>query len=442
MMSQQDSDKQVSFRDVAACFSEEEWNLLHEWQKDIYRNVMNEIHQALVSLGPVIATAVFSLSVTEKEELHLMGNRISERRHAANNFSGGRFGNPEVSVKKKREKHVYLKNPQEEKERESHSCRNPGEKQGCMPLHNDTFLRMEDKSAVRLDHLGADARASSAEPGSVISLKIKQEDDTSSVAQLHCPQAQSLRRPTGDPVLMSVSSQSLASKQQFYYQKETDSEVAENPSGNGRRHRKVESASSIICNEKTTFKTLHEKATLEALQSTEKGASVRNSQWSDHDPEQRDEEAPPHETEFMHPEDSTFYPGTSSLERLDTYSDCESNPWSANFLTCPTSTENDCRPYACPECMKRFKTKQHLTRHQRTHSGERPYHCTECEKSFSLKHHLIGHQRTHTGERPYQCTECNKRFSLKGNLNNHMRTHMVTYEKAQLEGFSPRRNLL
>ncbi|KAJ1079780.1 hypothetical protein NDU88_000017 [Pleurodeles waltl] len=44
-------EEQVKFWDVAACFSEEEWMFLHEWQKDFYKNVMKEIHQALILMG-------------------------------------------------------------------------------------------------------------------------------------------------------------------------------------------------------------------------------------------------------------------------------------------------------------------------------------------------------------------------------------------------------
>ncbi|XP_030053481.1 zinc finger protein 560 isoform X3 [Microcaecilia unicolor] len=41
----------VTFKDVAAYFSEEEWAALEEWQKELYRSVMKEIHAALLSLG-------------------------------------------------------------------------------------------------------------------------------------------------------------------------------------------------------------------------------------------------------------------------------------------------------------------------------------------------------------------------------------------------------
>ncbi|KAJ1204802.1 hypothetical protein NDU88_000240 [Pleurodeles waltl] len=69
-MARRQSDKiPVTSYDAASLFSEEEWKLLHEWQKDLYKNVMTEIHQALIALGPLIATTVFTLRAKEKEDL-------------------------------------------------------------------------------------------------------------------------------------------------------------------------------------------------------------------------------------------------------------------------------------------------------------------------------------------------------------------------------------
>ncbi|XP_069091058.1 zinc finger protein 3 homolog [Pleurodeles waltl] len=88
--SQRDSHKApVTFRDVAAYFSEEEWKLLRNWQKELYKNVMKEIQQAFISLGPRIAASVFSLRAKEKEDIFQVD---SEKRHGADPSPGPRIG--------------------------------------------------------------------------------------------------------------------------------------------------------------------------------------------------------------------------------------------------------------------------------------------------------------------------------------------------------------
>ncbi|XP_069482326.1 uncharacterized protein [Ambystoma mexicanum] len=88
-MSQQRLQKvPATFCDVAACFSVEERKLLHEWQKELYRNVMKEIHQALSLLGPLIANSVFSLSAGDKEDVCPTGHVDFEGKNM-NNLSPG-----------------------------------------------------------------------------------------------------------------------------------------------------------------------------------------------------------------------------------------------------------------------------------------------------------------------------------------------------------------
>ncbi|XP_073532543.1 uncharacterized protein [Phyllobates terribilis] len=81
------------------------------------------------------------------------------------------------------------------------------------------------------------------------------------------------------------------------------------------------------------------------------------------------------------------------------------------------------KPHKCDQCDKTFHYPSNLVEHQRTHTGDRPYQCTECDKSFIKMSKLIVHLRIHTGERPYKCTECDKSFSQQSNLVVHQRTH-------------------
>ncbi|XP_073416794.1 uncharacterized protein [Dendrobates tinctorius] len=81
------------------------------------------------------------------------------------------------------------------------------------------------------------------------------------------------------------------------------------------------------------------------------------------------------------------------------------------------------KPFSCSECEKCFNTKTNFVRHLRIHTGEKPFSCSECGKCFNTKSELVTHQRCHTGEKPYSCSECGKCFTIKRNLVLHQRSH-------------------
>ncbi|KAE8605854.1 hypothetical protein XENTR_v10015349 [Xenopus tropicalis] len=57
----------VTFHDVAACFSAKEWARLEDWQKELYRNVIREIHATLEAMGCTIANSDVLLKIKEDD---------------------------------------------------------------------------------------------------------------------------------------------------------------------------------------------------------------------------------------------------------------------------------------------------------------------------------------------------------------------------------------
>ncbi|XP_013365327.1 PREDICTED: zinc finger protein 772 isoform X2 [Chinchilla lanigera] len=87
------------------------------------------------------------------------------------------------------------------------------------------------------------------------------------------------------------------------------------------------------------------------------------------------------------------------------------------------SVHTGARPYECIACGKFFSQSSDLIAHHRVHNGEKPYVCSECGKAFSHKHVLVQHHRIHTGERPYKCSECGKAFRQRASLVRHWKVH-------------------
>ena len=81
------------------------------------------------------------------------------------------------------------------------------------------------------------------------------------------------------------------------------------------------------------------------------------------------------------------------------------------------------KPFACPDCDKKFTQSYHLKSHHRTHTGEKPFACPDCGKKFTQSGELKVHRIIHTSEKPFACPDCDKQFSYGSHLNDHRRIH-------------------
>ncbi|XP_042888875.1 longitudinals lacking protein, isoforms H/M/V-like isoform X3 [Penaeus japonicus] len=77
---------------------------------------------------------------------------------------------------------------------------------------------------------------------------------------------------------------------------------------------------------------------------------------------------------------------------------------------------------------------QHL---QRQDDVMMPYRCPFCSRRFRRRDGLVLHVRTHTGERPYACPHCPVAFAQKSHLNRHIRTVHKVEPNAHLSGAPP-----
>lgn len=69
--------------------------------------------------------------------------------------------------------------------------------------------------------------------------------------------------------------------------------------------------------------------------------------------------------------------------------------------------------HGCEMCGKAFRDVYHLNRHKLSHSDEKPFECPICQQRFKRKDRMTYHVRSHDGgvHKPYVCSVCGKGFS-------------------------------
>ncbi|XP_075045962.1 uncharacterized protein LOC142106832 isoform X2 [Mixophyes fleayi] len=434
----------IIFHDVAASFTEEHWLRLENWQRDIYKNVMIEIHRALTTLGYAIA-------------------------------------NPDIlfNIKKPHEPCVRI------------DCSSGERKEIPIGDHPDIIIRIkevdgEDQIETFVESLD---RGSSPVITSIVSLNAKENHDlhdeacsdseqdmmSSAEAQGSCPyiiktekgifsiednETDGLGNPLGFKLGYAIKQEEESMSEDYLEEKdalncrspitvmvkdeeeddgpfEEEDELADNYStdlhfqdANTQHNDYLEEQIQNSLREPPEMKEAEEEP-------TEQGSTKKEDLKMCHDIKcvivKEEEEADEQQKDTAVSADSLKDTSVTCSRNIhqegQAYKCVECGEWFLGMtsLTLHQATHTSERPYSCDQCPKTYRYQSSLYKHKKTHKGKRPFACEDCDKSFSHNVYLLRHQLVHTRKKPFECTMCDKKFYRQAGLDkHHLVKHMIT----------------
>lgn len=460
-MAPRDSEKTpVTFCDVAAYFNEEEWKLLYEWQKDLYRNVMKEIQKALISLGPVIASSVFSLRNKEKE--HLLATDQQDYERAPENDHALAFSscNSEV-LRTQQEAETSLIQDQGLKGHEGCIDSNSGHKASTpsvpfgLSKTRETYA-MTQTSSERREHLNSSTGFSSF--SAKLETKFLDHDggdgeDCNTVEEMIPPVIKFRIKEENDTLFMDYQDSEEGESTTFSKGLNTSVNATEQPQADSweRASTSSDCGKNFSNNLDVKHHPIKPVETLNAYTDYGSRQRLNTIKHKEVDEDQRTYARNECRKGFSESTAISAYQQVDTLSKMYICSHCGNcfnqsakdtahckNNKQAHPTVCsgcqksfdlPTNVSKEEakdiveKPFTCMLCGKKFRKSQSLLIHQRVHTGEKPYTCNHCGKNFRQVQHLVKHRRMHTGEKPYACNLCERRFINSSNLKRHQQIH-------------------
>ncbi|XP_069090518.1 zinc finger protein 544-like isoform X4 [Pleurodeles waltl] len=476
-MSWQDSDKApVTFRDVAAYFSQEEWKLLHEWQKELYKNIMNDIQQALISLGPLVAASVFSLRSKEKEDVCLVNCQESEQIPSVNNFPGDVINSEDLIFRIHAEENLLIRNPLDLERDKKNDCVNTG-----YPVHNPEIgLRKDaESSASLMEEPGVKLRGGSADPSrghaittSLVSVCPKKEGADYIMDRSDCERRESSAPPSagypypktdfalrneeaatvclidhydveeqemrmnpikGHAVTPLDISVCIKEEEEVYSVEHHDIERMDS----GSSPTGVSTVISFSVKEEDRHHPIDQQETGEEERIINPAGDVpKNRKSKDRDTIKWIEKAADQKISREKSKvDILQSTNVGTFPRSQRWSERNRELVGEKVIPWDSSVSHSAELVLHPKIPLMQRSEKYSKcdcglKNAKLYSYQRgkqtkwtTFSCTECDQSSIQKRSLSLNQRKYSGERAYQCNKCEKSFSRKFNLSVHQRTH-------------------
>ncbi|XP_030060917.1 oocyte zinc finger protein XlCOF6-like [Microcaecilia unicolor] len=472
----------VTFRNVAAYFLEVEWNILGEWQKELYKKVIKEIHGILMSRGysivnpdvifkikkedgkyfaqdcelkgkenlndptkslPIV-TSVFSLSVKQEEDLPFVDHpesETSEQTHPS--VTSSHNIKPDILIQFEQE--GFGTEPPGSEERGNLTTRvtceelHEEDNQGCPADPTVEILKMEEVPVIdQLEGEEEDADTKNGLPvvTSVFSLSIKQEEDLPIMDHPESRTSEETHPLTDDGIRNNTKRIRMCDGQQKEELKHKDpskdspdlsadceggiSNTVQTKVKAGAQKSERSKRQERNCNYCSKFVEPGGLKDERHFKSADTWETfTTDSNFVEHHISRLGTEV--HDHQGIHKTNPSEYSGAYEKQFKNFESDkCFSQKCGLHQHKINYLGD---KVFKCSECDKRFRQKKNLQLHKMDHTGDLLFKCTKYDKCFSQKSNLQRHEVTHMGEKPFKCSECAKSFTRKSSLQWHKMIH-------------------
>ncbi|XP_030050277.1 zinc finger protein 184 [Microcaecilia unicolor] len=381
----------ITFSDVAAYFWEVEWDVLGEWQKELYKKVIKEIHNFLISQGYSIV-------------------------------------NPDVIFKIKKEDEKYFTQHCDWEEKEN--TNNPTI--GSSNIEPDILIRFKQEG-FRIEPQGSEAHQNSTVAGT------HEEPHEAGIPDYN-----------PDPTVEILKVEELHVTDQLEEEEEDTDTKRDDEFWNNREEQRMcdgqegeewtqreplrdnldhsaDCRSDITRVTPTSVKEQAQKRERQNIHTEgEKNSNYYQNRMQIQGPEEgnRPYQCTECEERFIRKSSLREHKKIHRQNKLFKCTECEKFFKYKSQLTIHEKFHNGQKPFKCSECEKCFRQKVHLQQHEMIHAREKPFQCSQCGKCFRRKGHLQQHEMIHLEEKPFKCSECNKCFSYEYGLRRHEKIHI------------------